>query len=400
MTFTPLQTLDDVPSQLEAMDVPAMSLAYTTTRGIVVRTWGDVSEDTLFHAASIAKPVLAYAALELSSRGALDLDADVNDVLHAWKVPPVGDWQPVVTTRMLLAHVAGFADGGGQDAHDPRMLQLPNLLSSYSNDGYELVARVIADVCGTPIDEAMRELVLEPLEMSSTTFSTPPEDRRTRGHPDERSHGWTWEMWTTSSDLARFALSVNARTHPEMLAGHPLEPAMGLGVFLTSHDGIDWWSHGGSAPGFQSMLCGCAAAQFAAAAMTNGARGALCALDALRVVAAEHGPGQLVVRHVSTEGRAAYARMTEVAKQAAGRYVLGAGTQIDLGLTPQLWGQVELVLTLPGQPPIELARVMDGMWRLPGFESYLVYEPPDTVRLIQGGRDVRATRVQPPEADR
>lgn len=381
------------------MHVPALSLAYLRGDEIDARAWGEaVSIDTMFAAASIAKPVIAYAALELAARGGLDLDADVNTVLTSWKVPPIEGWRPVVTMRMLLAHVGGFGDTGGQDVAEPPMWALPNLIATYSPAGYALAARVVCDALGVALlDDAMRDLVLRPLEMASTTFGEPPAGRAAEGHaggvavtfPRRR---WEVHMWTTPSDLMRFARAVNARTHPEMLDGHRIEPRMGLGVFLTSHDGIEWWSHGGSALGFESMLCGCAPASFAAVAMTNASAGTLCALDALRVVSAEHGPGPIVLDHISTDGRAAWARMTEINKQAAGAYALPSGDPIVLSLAPKVWGQDEIVLTLPGQPPIELKRVIDGMWRVPGFESYVIYESPDAIRFLQGGREARATR--------
>ena len=399
MTFRPLETLEDVPSQLGSMHVPGLSLAYLCDGEIVTRAWGErISTDTMFAAASITKPVVAYAALELASRGRLDLDADVNTILTSWKVPAIDGWQPLVTTRMLLAHVAGFGDTGGQDVADPPMWGLPNLFATYSGAGYALAARVVHEAMGgDEIDDVMRELVLGPLGMSSTTFGDPPAERACEGHADgtpvpfERRR-WETHMWTTPSDLIRFAQAVNAGAHPEMLTGHHVEPRMGLGLFLTAHDGIDWWSHGGSTPGFESMLCGCAPSSFAAVAMTNASQGTLCALDVLRVISTEHGPGPIHLDHISTDGRMAWARMTEINKQAAGRYLLPSGAEVLLGLAPKVWGQDEIVLTLPGQPPMELERVIDAMWRVPRFQSYVVYEPPDAIRFLQGGREVRATR--------
>jgi hypothetical protein len=390
--------LDDVPGQLASAGVPGLSLAYVRDGEIDARVWGDgISTDTMFAAASIAKPVIAYGALELAARGGLDLDADINTVLTSWKVPPIETWQPTVTMRMLLAHVAGFGDTGGQDLAEPPMWALPNLLATYSNAGYALAAQVVCEALDLELAEAMHDLVLEPLGMASTTFGDPPAGRAAQGHADGEPvtfppRRWEVHMWTTPSDLVRFARAVNAQTHPEMLHGHHLEPRMGLGLFLTSHGATQWWSHGGSALGFESMLCGCASASFAAVAMTNASSGTLCALDVLRMVSTEHGPGPIHLDHISTDGRMAWARMTEINKQAAGTYSLPSGDDVVLGLAPKVWGQDEIVLTLPGQTPIELVRVIDGMWRVPGFESYVVYEAPDAIRFLQGGRDVCATR--------
>src|SRR3954468_263513 len=68
--------------------------------------------DTRFQAGSISKPVAALAALRLVARGELDLDADVNDRLRTWRIPPTTGWQPRVSLRQLLSHTAGLTVHG------------------------------------------------------------------------------------------------------------------------------------------------------------------------------------------------------------------------------------------------------------------------------------------------
>ena len=43
---------------------------------------------TLFQGGSLAKPVVALAALRLAQEGVLDLEADINTWLMSWKIPP------------------------------------------------------------------------------------------------------------------------------------------------------------------------------------------------------------------------------------------------------------------------------------------------------------------------
>ncbi len=296
-----LASIEGVPALLEAKGVPALSLAYVTGADSepIVHAWGVASTDTqkpvvpntLFLTGSLSKPVTAFAALRLGHEGALDLDADVNSVLKGWKLPTIAGWQPSVTVRMLLAHVAGtsgWGDSTGYAEEEPPKNVLdvldgrgdrpaltfnspPNLMWSYSSGGYLVVQALIEQITELPFPEAMRGLVFNSLDMSSSTFETPlsadfrpvAADGHVEGRPfaagvlpdPSMADGG---LWSTPSDLIRFARAVNAGAAPEMLEGHPVEPRMGLGLFLNSDSGVSWWSHGGSTDGFESLLVGTA----------------------------------------------------------------------------------------------------------------------------------------------
>ena len=72
-----------------------------------------VTPDTLFQAASIAKVVVAVAALNYVERGVLELDADVNQSLVSWQVPENEfTAEEKVTLRRLLSHSAGVTVHG------------------------------------------------------------------------------------------------------------------------------------------------------------------------------------------------------------------------------------------------------------------------------------------------
>ncbi len=81
--------------------------------------------------------------------------------------------------------------------------------------------------------------------------------------------------------------------------------------------------------------------------------------------------------------------------QAVGTYRLLGGGEVVLGaVPPDKWGQRLIELTLPGQPTVPLNwPVTDGQWRVPGFETILVFDPPDRLRFVQSGREVIAERV-------
>lgn len=216
-----------------------------------------VTADSLFNAASIAKPVSAAAALTLVEQGLLDLDEDVNAKLASWQVPE-NEYtaEEKVTLRRLLSHSAGLTDGfamrsssdpefdwwkfsEGQsptvtiqqvleaqppadDGKPTRVTRVPGTAYEYSNHDYGVVQLLMTDVAHQPFSELMQETVLDPLGMTSSTFEQPlPEELRARATTEHYVNGQpfagkrhhyplqaTGGLWTTPSDLARFAIEI------------------------------------------------------------------------------------------------------------------------------------------------------------------------------------------------
>jgi CubicO group peptidase (beta-lactamase class C family) len=186
-------------------------------------------DDALFQAGSLSKSVAAAVALELVQRGELDLDADVNDRLSSWSLPP----RASASLRDLLSHRAGvnvpFCPGYPQGAPAPSLMQSlegaePATTAAvtvdskaaerfrYSGGGYAIVQQLIEDVRGEPFAETARQVVFDPLGMARSSFRQPPEPLRLpawadwRNYPEQAAAG----LWTTPSDLARFVCALQA----------------------------------------------------------------------------------------------------------------------------------------------------------------------------------------------
>jgi CubicO group peptidase (beta-lactamase class C family) len=107
--------------RMTELHVPGVSIAVIHNGAIewvrgfgVTKTEGaPVTENTLFQAGSISKPLAVMAALHQVQLGILSLDADVNTELVSWKVPdsPAANGKPV-TLREILTHTAGFTVHG------------------------------------------------------------------------------------------------------------------------------------------------------------------------------------------------------------------------------------------------------------------------------------------------
>ena len=99
--------------RMERWKVPGLSVAIINNCkivdrhgfGVTRRGGVEVQSDTLFQAASVTKPVAAFAALRLVDQGLLSLDSDVNAELLSWKVPvsPLLEGHPI-TLRGILNH--------------------------------------------------------------------------------------------------------------------------------------------------------------------------------------------------------------------------------------------------------------------------------------------------------
>jgi CubicO group peptidase (beta-lactamase class C family) len=315
-----------------------------------------VTTETLFHAGSVAKPVSAAAVLALVERGSLDLDADVNEALLSWKVPD-NDYteEEKVTIRRLLSHSSGLRDGftnrsssdpiptyttpageapsvtiqqlldaePGVDVDRPtHVASVPGSAYQYANTGYAIVEMAAVDVVQWPFDEIMDNTLLAPLEMTSSTYEQPlPADLRNRAATEHDFLGMPLEgerrhfpilaaggLWTTPSDLARFAEEImrayNGQSSKiisqemarEMLSAQidtpdePLSDAYGLG-FHVAGDGQDLViHHTGGTWGSTSLLWFYPETGQGAVIMTNSAAGhGLIRFEILLSIADEYG---------------------------------------------------------------------------------------------------------------
>jgi CubicO group peptidase (beta-lactamase class C family) len=151
----------------------------------------EVTPDTLFQIGSITKTFTGTVAMVLVERGELDLDAPLRTYLPELELADATVAERV-TTRHLLTHTGGwegdyFDDFGAGDDALARMIDalvsVPQLtplgeIWSYNNAGFYLAGRVIEVVAQTTYEQAVQELLLDPLEMKNTFFF--PEDVMTR----------------------------------------------------------------------------------------------------------------------------------------------------------------------------------------------------------------------------
>ncbi len=302
--------LDDfIRAQLRKRQIPGLSLAIIQDGKIVkAQAYGFVDKAgtkplttaTLFQAGSISKSVAAVGALHLTELGKLSLDEDVNVKLRTWKVPENEfTTNKKVTLRGLLSHTTGLTVHGfpGYEVGKPiptvvqildgsppantapvRVDFVPGTRWRYSGGGYTVMQQLLLDVTGKPFPQFMQETVLGPLHMTESTYEQPlPAGKATQtatGHYGDRMLvKGRWHiypemaaagLWTTPSDLARFAIGIQQSRAGK--SGAVLSPEMtrqmltdqkdndGLGVFLEGDGPTMRFGHNGRDEGFDALM--------------------------------------------------------------------------------------------------------------------------------------------------
>jgi CubicO group peptidase (beta-lactamase class C family) len=286
--------------RMQHYHIPSVSIAFFDASGIRwVRAYG-ATPATLFQAGSISKPVSAVGIMRLVQDGRLNLDANVNTELTSWKLPEnaLTAKQPV-TLRELLSHTAGTTvhgyDGYGRGKPVPTIEQVldgtgpanspavrvdlqPGTEYRYSGGGYVIAELLAVEAAKESFATYMRETVIGPMGMTDSTFEQPlPEAWQSRAavatdaagkpypgswhvYPEQTAAG----LWTTPSDLAKFAIGVqhsldgspdavlSKATAIEMLT--PVKDGYALGFEVAGSGSAATFGHNGANAGFQAQF--------------------------------------------------------------------------------------------------------------------------------------------------
>jgi CubicO group peptidase (beta-lactamase class C family) len=346
----------NILDRMKYYNIPGVSVAVIENREIawakgygVKESGGSdpVTPETLFQAASIGKPVTALGTLRLVEQGILDLDSPVNDKLVSWKVPENEfSVKEKVTLRRLLTHSAGLTVSGfpGYSTSEPiptliqvldgeksantppvRIDTIPGSQWRYSGGGFVVTQLLVAEVSGRPFQEYIRDTVLAPLGMTLSTFEQPlPREKaeqaalahlangeivkgRWHVYPEQAAAG----LWTTPSDLCRFAIElqksvagtsnkvISREMAVKMLAPGIGNWGLGVGLGESTAEEKRSFSHGGGNQGFISIFFGFVNKGQGAVVMTNSNRGGDIAMEILRALSTVYSWGILQPKEVT-----------------------------------------------------------------------------------------------------
>lgn len=290
-----------------------------------------VRAQTVFQAASVTKPVAAFAALRLVDTGVLSLDDDVNRRLRAWHIPnsPLLAGHPV-TLRGILSHSAGLIPGGyggyQQGAPIPTLLQtlngveparpkpvevayVPGTEWRYAGGGYLVAQLLMTEQTHKSFDMLMRDEVFAPIGMKHSGFEAPDRWNAASGHVANGSEvpgGWhvypelaAASLWSTAPDLARFGVAAMKAARHE--SGALLSPAIAdlmttaqigsrsLGFVVGGEGQGRRFGHDGTNEGYNSSLILYPATCQGAAILTNSDNAKPLIAELLRGIADVYG---------------------------------------------------------------------------------------------------------------
>ncbi len=293
-----------LPDALKNGDIPG-AVVTVVKDGQVVTTrgygWADTGaaggqpvavdpQKSLFRVASVSKIPTSIAAMQLVEQGKVDLDADISAYLD-FEIERRFD-EPL-TLRHLLTHSAGFEEHGSLtpttdlEAYvkndPPAQVFAPGTTPGYSNYGMALAGYIVQRVSGQPFETYVREHVLEPAGMTTSTYEQPlPAGLAGSLGPGYTSTGEevsfelmgdfpAGSLTVSAPDFAAFMNAQLSRS-PKLLREETWEQMwspglgedklgnrakageMGLGYFDLSRHGRRIVGHGGDIPGWHSQF--------------------------------------------------------------------------------------------------------------------------------------------------
>ncbi|MBN1935091.1 MAG: beta-lactamase family protein [Anaerolineae bacterium] len=189
-----------LPGQMALYNVPGVSIALIEEgRVVYAKSFGyadraakvPMTSDTLYQVASVSKNLTAWGVMRLADQGLIGLDDPIEKYLTRWHIPPSPYDARGVTVRRLLNHTAGISlEGYGEGvpvgeplpsleaslAGDTRgcgaveLVREPGETMMYSGGGYTILQLLVEEVTGQTFAEYMKENILNPLGMTSSTF--------------------------------------------------------------------------------------------------------------------------------------------------------------------------------------------------------------------------------------
>lgn len=304
-----LRSNDQVPGLALAV-IERGELVYLKGFGSAeIGTQRDVTPNTIFCLASVAKTVTSLAIMQLADEGKLALDSPVTEYLPYFAL--ADKRYKEITIRHLLSHTSGLPVSA--DAHpsledqtntlgDDELLERyirsvdrivlasqPGTAWAYSSLGYDILGDVVAKVSGMRFEEYVRRRIFLPLGMTHTTFAADDMDptRLARPHvagdargprmgetsPFRRIHAPSSYLYSSALDMARYLsahlnrgtldgvsiLATSAYTGmwtptAETWFTYPIAAQYGLGWMMGEYNGYRVIGHLGIQPGYNAFI--------------------------------------------------------------------------------------------------------------------------------------------------
>jgi CubicO group peptidase (beta-lactamase class C family)/D-alanyl-D-alanine dipeptidase len=299
---------DFIQREMRDKQIPAISIAVVDGDETVLalgfgeaRAGGDkATADTMYRVGSVSKLFTDLAVMQLAAAGKLDIDADVRKYLPDFEPPnPFG---VPITLRQLMSHQSGLVRESPvghyfddkepsladtvKSLNDTDLVYKPGTRTKYSNAGVSVAGLVVERISGRPFEDYIRDSLLRPLDMPTSSFRMSEAIERQLATAWMRSHHAprfvapnfalgtlpAGNLYSSMSELSHFLIAVlnggqfrgksviDEKTLASMLkpvrASGDRANQYGIGFALGEIDGHTTFGHGGAVYGYSTQLLG------------------------------------------------------------------------------------------------------------------------------------------------
>jgi CubicO group peptidase (beta-lactamase class C family) len=305
LPFNELKTKID--STISENNIPGAAIAIISSDSILwMETFGfanlqkrkPITKNTLFCIGSCTKSFTGLAFLKLLNEEKIKLNTPVKDI--APEIDINNPWEATDPVRIihLLEHTSGFEDSHlnwfyfekpvlsikqalDEKAHLRNVRWKPGTRFSYSSPGFTLAGYLIEKISGQPYHEYMKQTLLEPLGMETSSIGCSSECREFKAvgygignkpfpiyYDFDEPAGALNSSIEEMAHFVRFLLNEGAINQQEIVnrfqfekIGKPsttlasqagLESGYSFGIGTRYKDGVKWLGHSGAVPGFVS----------------------------------------------------------------------------------------------------------------------------------------------------
>ena len=263
-----------------------------------IQTKRPITTSTIFHMASVSKPFVATAIMQLVEKGVIHLDSTLVSYLPYFKLN--SNEYKNITIRQMLAHSSGMPASNGYDWDKPtysedaiekyvrslteeKLTSEPGSTFQYSNIAFDCLGDVISKVSGMPFSEYVEKNILKPIGMIESSFLKPkhlpknwasPHNRILigevwDGYPYNRMHAPSSTLHSNVIEMCQWAITnlnkgrylttkildttvYDQLWHPWTITDWGTK--IGLSWFLEEHNTTPIIEHSGGDTGFSAQL--------------------------------------------------------------------------------------------------------------------------------------------------
>ena len=215
---------EQILAMMKAASIPGLSLAsiedgriaHVSAYGVRSADTGEaVTNQTVFEAASLSKPVFAYIVLQLMEEKIIDLDRPLYEYMEYEDIKEDERYK-LITARLVLSHQPGFPNWRRGDLE---LIYDPGERFRYSGEGFVYLQKVVEHITGKSLEELASTRVFGPLGMINSSYTwqerfnsnhtlphTETGSTRTKNQPSSANAAYS--LQTTAEDYGKFIVAI------------------------------------------------------------------------------------------------------------------------------------------------------------------------------------------------